>query len=266
MKPISNLPGVEDNAVKLIAIDMLVPFSKHAFTLYQGERLDDMVESIKKNGVIVPIIARTIEGIDNDASEYTESSPEFEILNRSKDSNKRIKSYSRLSSKLEKKTNLKEQMAISSYITCAAPYNGLLRGTSLPETTEEKQSLEKEIKTLSKVLHNNPLEHNLTTHRGVDDVFLLKLLQDNNFTEALKGKDRGEVNHEWIENNMEEFNKRMSGVVYSDPGFSSSTTQRDFAEMWAKRSGRYFMKKALKKRLKNGMIKPKEYQQRKAEL
>ena len=60
MKPISNLPGVEDNAVKLVALDMLVPFSKHIFTLYQGERLDDMVESIKKSGVMVPIIVRTI--------------------------------------------------------------------------------------------------------------------------------------------------------------------------------------------------------------
>ncbi|MCR5165968.1 MAG: ParB N-terminal domain-containing protein [Oscillospiraceae bacterium] len=60
MKPISNLPGVEDNAVKLVALDMLVPFSKHRFTLYQGERLDDMVESIKKSGVMVPIIVRTI--------------------------------------------------------------------------------------------------------------------------------------------------------------------------------------------------------------
>ena len=69
MKPISNLPGVEDNAVKLIAIDMLVPFSKHRFTLYQGERLDDMVESIKKSGVMVPIIVRTIQ-----------DSEKFEIL------------------------------------------------------------------------------------------------------------------------------------------------------------------------------------------
>ena len=61
MKPVSNAPKVMDGEVKLITINMLKPFSKHTFTLYQGERLDDMVESIKKNGVIVPIIARTIE-------------------------------------------------------------------------------------------------------------------------------------------------------------------------------------------------------------
>ena len=63
-KPISNVPKVLDNEVKLIDISLLKPFAKHSFTLYQGERLDDMVESIKKNGVIVPIIVRTIEGSD----------------------------------------------------------------------------------------------------------------------------------------------------------------------------------------------------------
>ena len=69
MKPICNIAGVEDNAVKMISLDMLVPFSKHRFTLYQGERLDDMVESIKKSGVMVPIIVRTIK-----------DSEKFEIL------------------------------------------------------------------------------------------------------------------------------------------------------------------------------------------
>ena len=64
MKPVSNAPKVMDGEVKLISLDKLVPFARHKFTLYQGERLDDMVESIKKNGVIVPIIARTIEGSD----------------------------------------------------------------------------------------------------------------------------------------------------------------------------------------------------------
>ena len=60
----SNVPKVMDGEVKLIAIESLVPFAHHRFALYEGERLDDMVESIKKNGVIVPIIARTIEDSD----------------------------------------------------------------------------------------------------------------------------------------------------------------------------------------------------------
>jgi ParB family chromosome partitioning protein len=46
------------NAVNSILIANLVPFAGHPFRLYEGERLDDMVASIKTNGVLVPIIVR----------------------------------------------------------------------------------------------------------------------------------------------------------------------------------------------------------------
>jgi len=35
-----------------------IPFEGHPFRLYEGERLDDMVESVKANGVLVPVIVR----------------------------------------------------------------------------------------------------------------------------------------------------------------------------------------------------------------
>jgi ParB family chromosome partitioning protein len=46
------------NAVKQIPIDDLLPYSKHFFKLYDGERLDDMVESVRKNAILTPIIVR----------------------------------------------------------------------------------------------------------------------------------------------------------------------------------------------------------------
>ena len=36
----------------------LIPFKKHPFTLYEGQRFTDMVESVRANGVIVPIVVR----------------------------------------------------------------------------------------------------------------------------------------------------------------------------------------------------------------
>ena len=48
-------------SITSIAIDKLMPYRNHRFTLYQGERLEDMVQSIKKNGVITPIIVRTAD-------------------------------------------------------------------------------------------------------------------------------------------------------------------------------------------------------------
>lgn len=50
------------NQVKQIPIDMLIPYHNHKFKLYDGERLNDMVSSIKQNGVLNPIIVRLIDG------------------------------------------------------------------------------------------------------------------------------------------------------------------------------------------------------------
>jgi ParB family chromosome partitioning protein len=43
-----------------LPISALTPFKGHPFHLYEGERLDDMVASIKNNGVLIPIIVRTV--------------------------------------------------------------------------------------------------------------------------------------------------------------------------------------------------------------
>lgn len=51
-----------ENQVKQIPCDMLVPYHNHKFELYSGERLDDMVSSIKDNGVLIPIIVQPLNG------------------------------------------------------------------------------------------------------------------------------------------------------------------------------------------------------------
>jgi len=44
-----------------IMLEKLSPFKSHPFKLYTGQRFEDMVESIKANGVIIPIIIRPID-------------------------------------------------------------------------------------------------------------------------------------------------------------------------------------------------------------
>jgi ParB family chromosome partitioning protein len=53
---------------KALNIDDLIPFADHPFKLYEGERLDDMVRSVGKNGVIVPVIVRPMP--DGDEGTY----------------------------------------------------------------------------------------------------------------------------------------------------------------------------------------------------
>lgn len=45
-----------ENGIQLLPIDSIRPFRNHPFRLYEGERLEDMVESIREHGILNPVI------------------------------------------------------------------------------------------------------------------------------------------------------------------------------------------------------------------
>lgn len=45
-----------EDGIRMLPVDSIRPFRKHPFRLYEGERLDDMVESIKEHGILNPVI------------------------------------------------------------------------------------------------------------------------------------------------------------------------------------------------------------------
>ena len=59
-QPSGNSSGanMSGNQIHILPIDRLVPFKSHPFKLYEGKRLEDMVQSVKANGVLLPIIVR----------------------------------------------------------------------------------------------------------------------------------------------------------------------------------------------------------------
>lgn len=42
--------------IQMLPVEKIKPFHEHPFRLYEGERLDDMVESIREHGVLSPVI------------------------------------------------------------------------------------------------------------------------------------------------------------------------------------------------------------------
>jgi ParB family transcriptional regulator, chromosome partitioning protein len=56
--------------IKEIELNKLVSFDNHPFKLYEGQRFTDMVESIRANGVLVPIVVRP----------YAKEDEKYEIL------------------------------------------------------------------------------------------------------------------------------------------------------------------------------------------
>lgn len=60
---------VPANSITSLPISKIRMFRKHPFRLYEGERLDDMVESVMVNGILIPVIVRRIE-TDENGCEY----------------------------------------------------------------------------------------------------------------------------------------------------------------------------------------------------
>lgn len=53
------------NMQTMILVDKIIPFHNHPFRLYEGERLEDMVESIREHGVLSPVIVqKTADGYE----------------------------------------------------------------------------------------------------------------------------------------------------------------------------------------------------------
>jgi ParB family chromosome partitioning protein len=48
--------SAQENGIQMLPIDSVFPFRNHPFRLYEGERLDDMVESIREHGILNPVI------------------------------------------------------------------------------------------------------------------------------------------------------------------------------------------------------------------
>ena len=46
------------NGLQYLPLDAVKPFHGHPFRMYEGERLGDMVQSIREHGVLNPVIVR----------------------------------------------------------------------------------------------------------------------------------------------------------------------------------------------------------------
>ncbi|WP_042139127.1 ParB N-terminal domain-containing protein [Paenibacillus sp. FSL P4-0081] len=51
----------ENSGVTSLLLSSLIPFHKHPFKLYEGKKLDDLIESVLENGVLIPVIVRPLE-------------------------------------------------------------------------------------------------------------------------------------------------------------------------------------------------------------
>lgn len=58
-------PEAVSNGITYLAPKAIRPFCQHPFRMYEGGRLDDLVESVRENGILMPVIVRRIEQDEN---------------------------------------------------------------------------------------------------------------------------------------------------------------------------------------------------------
>mgnify|MGYP001031401093 FL=1 len=59
--PVQDTP-VSVNGIVSIPVEEIHPFHDHPFRLYEGDRLEDMVQSIREYGVLNPVIGGRLQG------------------------------------------------------------------------------------------------------------------------------------------------------------------------------------------------------------
>ena len=64
LKPMDDLFGIEETSGQVIEVPLkeLQPFRDHPFKVLDDEKMQQMIESVKENGVIVPGLARELDG------------------------------------------------------------------------------------------------------------------------------------------------------------------------------------------------------------
>jgi len=61
-EPLVQIPKRKTKSgVTMLSIDSIKPFHNHPFHLYEGDRLDDMVDSVRTHGILNPVIVRAVD-------------------------------------------------------------------------------------------------------------------------------------------------------------------------------------------------------------
>ena len=166
----------------------------------------------------------------------SEHADDFDLLNSQTGTNEeRRQAYNNIASPALENVDEGERKAISEYISGSMAVNTYLRGQTdniyYPQGKylQEAQEMAGDI---SSGIQKNPLQENLTTFRGTTDKFLAMLLLRNRLKKAVN-KD-GTVNHAWLNRNQKKLRKALIGSVYSDKGFTSTSTEKSFAQEWSR--------------------------------
>lgn len=100
---------------------------------------------------------------------------------------------------------------------------------------------------MSAGIQNNPLQENITGYKGISDKYLALLFEQHGLKKAVN-RD-GTINHKWLSKNQKKMRKALIGKVFHDKAYTSTSTERSFAQFWARHKAG---SEAMKRYVDNG--------------
>ena len=159
----------------------------------------------------------------------------------------RTAGYNAISQRTAANTTQEQRAALTDYVANSEPYNKMLRGNTehplYPTAPQDQANLVDNMAQIREAIGNNRIEEDTATYKGIEDSYFVTILQQAGLKKAVNPD--GTVNHKWLESHQRQLRKALVGMTFSDPGFTSTTTERSFAQGWANK--------------KNGMIRQQAF-------
>ncbi len=164
------------------------------------------------------------------------SEEDYNLLNTHQGTaEERLNAYKNLADQVEQNTTPEEQAELGKYVDASEPTNLLLRGQRDKLSYPSNQSLKDEALRTSRFVSNaiekNRIQKRMNVFRGIPDSKLGEILTQKGLTRAVKR--RGGLDHQWIRENLQEVQNALINTTFADNGFTSTTTEKNFARYWA---------------------------------
>jgi hypothetical protein len=142
-----------------------------------------------------------------------------------------------------------EKKGISNYITSSFALNYYLRtGKNIFDDNKEadgkyKEAFEKQKTVLESIITKYSIKQDIPAYRGTDDRYLM--LWFESFGIEVKKRGENYIDHDDLDERFDEIKQQIVGKTYVDKGFTSTTTEKSYAEKWIRQYVRRRLEDAL---------------------
>ena len=167
----------------------------------------------------------------------SEHADDFDLLNSQKGTDQeRRKAYDNIAIPTAQNVTPPQKQAIQEYVSSSTMINNYLRGDEQElfyPSPEQIPEFQEQAENISQGLKSNPLAEDTTAFKGITDKYLAMVFNQLGLENAVN--EDGTINHEWLNRNQKTLRKKLVGKTFQDKAFTSTSTEKGFAQFWARK-------------------------------